>query len=270
MSLTSAPVTESDSIWVGQLEMGDDAPIVAMSGGSPQNYRMARILVRMHRAPLGHVSVPLWPEETLADRVRQEATTVLAAEIGCHAGWDASYAGAESVAAWSAQVACPRHYLSLPTAGMTVVVCTRDRTDGLRRCISTLQRVTHDPVEILVVDNAPSSSRTRDLVAALASTDTRLRYTCEPLAGLSRARNHGLMQATHDIVAFTDDDTVVDPGWPTALASGFATDQRPACVTGLVVASSLDTGSERYFDARYQWGEAFEPQCYDLAAHRHP
>ena len=42
------------------------------------------------------------------------------------------------------------------------------------------------------------------------------------------------------------------------------------CVTGLVASSSLKTGSERYFDSRYSWGEAFEPRRYDLVAHRHP
>ena len=86
---------------------------------------------------------------------------------------------------------------------------------------------------------------------------------------MSRARNHGLARAQFNLVSFTDDDTQVDPGWPSAIAAGFAADPETVCVTGLVVSSSLDTGSERYFDSRYSWGEAFEPRRYDLVAHRH-
>ena len=110
---------------------------------------------------------------------------------------------------------------------------------------------------------------TRELVTALAEADARIHYTCEPDTGLSRARNHGLARAQFDLVCFTDDDTRVDPGWPSAVAAGFAADPETVCVTGLVASSSLNTGSERYFDSRYSWGEAFEPRRYDLIAHRH-
>ena len=120
------------------------------------------------------------------------------------------------------------------------------------------------------MDNAPHGDATRDAVTALAHDDPRIRYTCEPHAGLSRARNHGMARARYDIVAFTDDDTMVDSGWPSAIAAGFAADTDAVCVTGLVATSALDTGAERYFDSRYSWGEAFEPRRYDLAIHRHP
>ena len=41
-------------------------------------------------------------------------------------------------------------------------------------------------------------------------------------------------------------------------------------MTGLVASGSLNTSSERYFDSRYSWGEAFDPRRYDLVAHRYP
>ena len=71
-------------------------------------------------------------------------------------------------------------------------------------------------------------------------------------------------------MAFTDDDTVVDPGWASALAAGFAADSEAVCVTGLVASMALDTGSQQYFDARVPWAEVFEPRRYDLTKHRHP
>jgi cellulose synthase/poly-beta-1,6-N-acetylglucosamine synthase-like glycosyltransferase len=127
-----------------------------------------------------------------------------------------------------------------------------------------MEHFSYKSLEILVVDNAPTTDATCDLVASLASADRRIRYTCEPTPGLSRARNHGLAEARYDVVAFTDDDTLADPGWPAALAAGFASDPQTVCVTGLVVASALETSSEQYFAARYARSQALEPQRYDL------
>ena len=96
--------------------------------------------------------------------------------------------------------------------------------DGLHKCLRSIQQVNYEPLQILVVDNAPTSDETRELVTGLAKADARIQYTCEPEPGLSRARNHGLARAQFDLICFTDDDTRVDPGWPTAVAAGFAAD----------------------------------------------
>jgi cellulose synthase/poly-beta-1,6-N-acetylglucosamine synthase-like glycosyltransferase len=254
------------SIWVGRLDLDDSQPVAAVAGPLSDRHSEARILIRMHRAPLGYVTVPAPPEDTLTERVRAAAQVELAESVQRHVQWDS----ADGRGDWAAQVACPRRFADLQHPGVTVVICTRDRTPGLEGCLRTVQQVACDSLEILVVDNAPTGHETRDLVTALAVDDPRLRYTCEPSPGLSRARNHGLAAAKFDLVAFTDDDTHVDPGWPLAIAAGFAADPEAVCITGLVGSSSLDTGSERYFDSRYSWGEAFEPRRYDLVAHRHP
>jgi GT2 family glycosyltransferase len=253
------------SIWVGRLDLDDSQPVAGATGPLSDRHGEARILIRMHGAPLGYVTVPAAPESTLTERVRAAAQAEQVESVQRHAQWDSADQGD-----WAAQVACPRRFADLEHAGVTVVICTRDRTAGLEGCLRSIQQVDCNPLEILVVDNAPTGHETRDLVTALAVDDPRLRYTCEPSPGLSRARNHGLAAAKFDLVAFTDDDTQVDPGWPLAIAAGFAADPETVCVTGLVSSSSLDTGAERYFDSRYSWGEAFEPRRYDLVAHRHP
>jgi GT2 family glycosyltransferase len=254
------------SIWVGQLDLDDSRPVAEVAGPLSDRHSEARVLIRAHGAPLGYVTVPAGPAETLTERARAVAQLELAESVQRHAQWDSTDDRGE----WAAQVACPRRFADVENPGVTVVICTRDRTPGLEGCLRTVQQVACDSLEILVVDNAPTGHETRDLVAALAVDDPRLRYTCEPKPGLSQARNHGLAAAKFDLVAFTDDDTKVDPGWPLALAAGFAADPEAVCITGLVASSSLDTGSERYFDSRYSWGEAFEPRRYDLVAHRHP
>lgn len=263
-------MTDEGAIWIGLLDIDHAGPVVGVIGPAPVGHRQARVLIRTHRAPLGHVCVPTLPTETLTARARAAAETTLAEALQRHAHCDNSTDEPGGSRGWTAQAACPRHFPTRNGAGMTIIVCTRDRTKGLQECLRALQQVTYDPIEIIVVDNAPSGSTTREAVTALAQNDPRIRYTCEPRPGLSRARNHGLAHARYDIAAFTDDDVMVDSGWPSAIAAGFAADPEAVCVTGLVATSALDTGAERYFDSRYAWGEAFEPRRYDLAAHRHP
>ena len=256
-------------IWVGLLDLDGSEPIHGVSGPLSDSHGMARVLIRVHHAPIGYVQLPAAPAESLTARAASLAEKMLAMPLRGHEELDKSALNAQDSAGWMAEVCCPHRFAASGGAGVTVIVCTRDRTEGLRECLRSIQQASYEPLEILVVDNAPTRDDTRELVTALAKTDERLHYTCEPDPGLSRARNHGLARAQFDLVCFTDDDTRVDPGWLSAVAAGFAADPETVCVTGLVASSSLNTGAERFFDSRYSWGEAFEPRRYDLTTHRH-
>ena len=260
----------STSIWVGLLDLDDSGPVRDVSGPLGDRHDMARVLIRLHHAPIGYVQLPVAPPGSLTARATSLAERTLAERIRRHEELDKGAQGAQESAGWLAAVSCPHQFVTSGGAGVTVIICTRDRTKGLRESLRSIQQVNYEPLEILVVDNAPTTDGTRELVTALAEEDARIHYTCEPNPGLSRARNHGVARAKFDLICFTDDDTHVDPGWPAAVSAGFAADPEAMCVTGLVASSSLDTGSERYFDSRYSWGEAFEPRRYDLVANRHP
>lgn len=264
MTVNNSPV------WVGVLELEHAESVVGVSGSLQSCHHDARILVFIHGAPLGYVSIPAHPTESLASRALDAANLSLADALAIHAECSAQAEDEEVRAGWKTVMSCPRNFPTSSLSGITVVVCTRNRPEQLSKCLAALRKIDYDPIEILIVDNAPTGTETKDLVEALTQDDPRFRYTCEPRAGLSRARNHGLMQARFDQVAFTDDDVSVTEGWPAALAAGFASDPGSACITGLVVPSSLETSAERYFDSRYAWGEAFEAQRYDLDEHRHP
>jgi len=258
------------SIWVGLLDLDDSRPVCGVSGPLSGRHGMARVLIRVHHAPIGYVQLPAAPAESLTARATSLAERTLAGPLRRHEELDKAALKAPNSAGWMAAVCCPHRFATSGGAGVTVIICTRDRTKGLHECLRSIQQANYEPLEILVVDNAPATDDTRELVATLAKADARLRYACEPHPGLSRARNHGLARAQFDLVCFTDDDTRVDPGWPSAVAVGFAADPETVCVTGLVASSSLNTGSQRYFDSRYSWGEVFEPRRYDLVTNRHP
>lgn len=144
----------------------------------------------------------------------------------------------------------------------SVVICTRDRPDELSKCLSSLPRQTHPPREIIVVDNASRDRRTRDVALAAAAT-----YIREDRPGLDIARNTGALQATGDIVAYTDDDVLLHPGWLEQLTCAFDSPQIGA-VTGLVLPAELATEAQRHFETYWGFNKGYREQDYDSAAFR--
>jgi GT2 family glycosyltransferase len=267
-------VTDASSVWVGTIDLDLDCEVTSVTGPITADHIQARVLVRLHGAPLGYVGAAVHPESTLPGRVAAAADAILAEPLRQHRSvHEATAQGMHTAKSatepgWEADVTCPLHFPAPTGAGISVVVCTRNRPEVLRECLQVLQGTSYEPAEFLVVDNAPSGDATRQVVADLARADPRIRYTCERRPGLSRARNRGLAEAQYELIAFTDDDILVEPTWLSAMAAGFASDPSAACVTGPVAARSLDTPSERYFDSRYPWGDALQPRRFDLKLHR--
>ncbi len=147
-----------------------------------------------------------------------------------------------------------------PHASVSVVVCTRERPDDLRKCLESLRRLDPAPTEIIVVDNAPRSDATRRVVESMPG----VRYVVEPQPGLSVARNTGLRHSIGDLVAFTDDDVLVHAGWVGRLRAAFA---EPAvmAVTGLILPAELDTPAQLYFEQNHAgFGRGYRALSFDL------
>jgi glycosyltransferase involved in cell wall biosynthesis len=68
--------------------------------------------------------------------------------------------------------------------------------------------------EVICVDNASTDDTVRRLQRFLP----HIRIVHEPIRGAAAARNRGVEEARHDVVAFTDADCVVAPGWLRGLA----------------------------------------------------
>jgi glycosyltransferase involved in cell wall biosynthesis len=120
---------------------------------------------------------------------------------------------------------------------VSVVVCTYNRSQRLETALAHIESAAaraRVAAEIVVVDNN-SRDDTKLVVSRAARASTvPVRYVFERAQGLSFARNRGLREATGSIVAFTDDDCVVDSGWIGALCDEFAADPGVAIVGGRV------------------------------------
>jgi O-antigen biosynthesis protein len=90
----------------------------------------------------------------------------------------------------------------------------------------------------------------------------QVRYVCEPRPGLNWARNRAIAEARGEIIAYTDDDVVVDRGWVRALAGVFAEEAGVMAVTGLVVPLELETEAQLLFEQYGGFGRGFERKWY--------
>lgn len=142
---------------------------------------------------------------------------------------------------------------------VSVVVCTRDRSASLARCLAALARLDYPAWEAIVVDSAPRDDAARQVAAGFPC-----RYVREERPGLDRARNRGIAEARFDLVAFTDDDVEAEPAWLGGLAAAFA-DPRVAGVTGRVLPAALDTRAERLFEAVGGMDKGERPRLFDRA-----
>lgn len=112
--------------------------------------------------------------------------------------------------------------MSKKTTKITAVICTYNRYDLLPRAIESLCRQTlpQSEFDIIVVDNLPSSAEFSTFKAKWDGF-RNIRYIGEPVAGLSSARNRGLVECRSELISFMDDDAVASPGWLAEIAAAF-------------------------------------------------
>ncbi|MFI8302636.1 glycosyltransferase [Streptomyces sp. NPDC085927] len=148
-----------------------------------------------------------------------------------------------------------------PPPFTSVVVATRERAGQLARALDSLLTQDHPHFEIVVVDNAPVTDGTRDLVHR--KYGERVRYVHEPVPGLATAHNTGLAHALGEVIAFTDDDVVADARWLTELTAPFAADPELGCATGLILPARLRTPAQVLLESHGGFAKGFTPTTYD-------
>jgi O-antigen biosynthesis protein len=102
---------------------------------------------------------------------------------------------------------------------ISVIVCTRNGARTLPGCLASIAALQYPDFEAIVVDDGSTED-----IAAVTAQHPGVRYIRQEAAGLGVARNTGAAAAHGDILAFTDDDCVVDPAWLVHLSRSF---QRP-------------------------------------------
>ncbi|MFE0651252.1 glycosyltransferase [Streptomyces sp. NPDC059534] len=249
-------------ISVAELDLdAPEGPVLAFRpapGGPPVEPGEVYTLVRLRGRPaatvVGTVAEGEDPAEVLA---------ALAGRRLAQAGprTDAERLAAARPLARPDLLARARRGLAPPRA--SVVVATRERPGQLARALDSLLAQDHPDHELIVVDNAPRTTDTHDLVTGKYAD--RVRYVREDTPGLAVAHNTGLAAADGTVVAFTDDDVIADPHWLTALTEPFAADPGLGCVTGLILPARLRTPAQILLESHGGFAKGFAPRVYDPA-----
>jgi glycosyltransferase involved in cell wall biosynthesis len=115
---------------------------------------------------------------------------------------------------------------------VSVIVTTRGSRPTLKRCLHSVLDSDYAGFDVMVVDHGPPSADTPRLLVTEFPGEQRLRYLEEPYASASMGRNTALAQTTATIVAFVDDDVVVDAQWLRRSVECLLGEPDVACVTG--------------------------------------
>src|SRR5436190_1143280 len=120
---------------------------------------------------------------------------------------------------------------------LSVVIPTRDRPGPLDECLAAVARLDYprSRLEIVVVDDGGSSALEPVVDRHCDAHDITL--VRQRHAGPAAARNAGAVHADGFLLAFIDDDVLVDPDWATAIARKALT--HPGAVIGGRTINSL-------------------------------
>jgi len=122
---------------------------------------------------------------------------------------------------------------------VSVLVCTRDRSDGVEAAVRSIQRSTFTDFELLIIDQS-DDDRSKQALAPLCQADPRLTYVRRSVPGKPGALNQGFGLARGKYLALTDDDCEVSAGWIQALVDAFEAEPHVGCVHGDVSAGPHD------------------------------
>ncbi len=246
---------------VAELEL-DSAVSEQVAGWAVDSgHRAARVLVRLHGEPLGMADIPQLTsvcEAEVASRIRG----VFAERIERHLATDRALAGGYEV---GSPTRCPQgislRRAQLPFASVVIQTCG-GRTDHLLRCVRSLLDLDYPAHEVVLVDNRPLTSGASELVRSRFGSDPRVRLVQEWKPGLSAARNRGLRAARGAVVAFTDDDVVVDREWLARLVIALL-DEDADCATGLILPYELRTPAQMLREDLGGFGKGYDRRVFE-------
>lgn len=120
---------------------------------------------------------------------------------------------------------------------ISVIVCTRDRVGRLDACLGQIAASGREAAvrwELVAVDNGSADGTREFLERWSRAVDHPIVVASEPRLGLSAARNAGVRAARGSVLAFVDDDCLVERAWMRALATAHDATPTPDLVGGRV------------------------------------
>jgi GT2 family glycosyltransferase len=257
-----------------EVELAGQIPRVSTPPAPGARHRRAQALVRLHTRPLGLVRLELGDHGLESTELAERIWSDLAGEINRHLLADnvpaLDFLPTAGISSASLPLCVKQRRQALRRAPfVSVAIATRDRPGMLADCLDSLVALEYPSYEILVVDNAPGTDTTQELVRTRYSSrpGPPVRYIHEPRPGLAAAHNRGVRETSAEIIAFTDDDVVVDRFWLLELVRRFES-QRVGCVTGMILPLELETPAQVWLEQYGGFSKGFDDALFDLDENR--
>jgi len=122
---------------------------------------------------------------------------------------------------------------------VTVGICTRNRGERIGRTVASILASDYQDFDVIVADQSVTDEAA-DAVRQAAGCDSRVTCIRTASVGKSLALNTVIKNARGPVVAFTDDDCDVSPGWLHSLVSHFTRDPQAGEICGAVLAGPHD------------------------------
>ncbi len=144
---------------------------------------------------------------------------------------------------------------------ISVVVPTCNRSDTLAITLNSIMANTVLPDEIIIVDQGANNTG-----VFISDRSSNIKYIKDRGKGVARARNIGWKNAIGDIIAFTDDDALVDREWIKNILITFKlTNFNPGVIGGKIIPTFEEKNDDwniseerKYILPYYDQGDAIE------------
>jgi glycosyltransferase involved in cell wall biosynthesis len=118
---------------------------------------------------------------------------------------------------------------------VSLIICTRDRSQQLVRCLESVEAIRFDrPWELIVVDNGSVDHTAAVIQEFVRTASIPSQYVFEPRLGKSNGLNTAIALARGQILAFTDDDCYPAADFLTRIWTAFG-DPSLGYVTGRIM-----------------------------------
>lgn len=131
-------------------------------------------------------------------------------------------------------------------ATVSVIIPTKNRTADLTRTIETLLKQTVQPLELIIVDQSPQPTFTRQIkIPTVCIHDPTL-------SGLTAARNTSIGVARGEIWLFLDDDVLLEPQFIEEILKAYGPNVTGA--SGIITNYSMPPLKQRLWETIFQIG----------------
>lgn len=230
-------------------------PLMALA--NLQDYGAVRVFFTLNGRLLGHTEIDNQNQSVSASELRQTVVNSVILKLFSESGFiDDGTLSTKAMAAINQQFSRnATEPIKLPNdVSASIVIATLDRPDELRGCLKSLMaQETSRKVEIVIIDNNPSSGLTPPVVAEYPEVV----LVNESRRGLAYARNAGFIASKGDICVATDDDVRFPVDWLENLLAPFSRNDVMA-VTGNVLPGELKSSAQQMFEVYGGLGRGYE------------